>query len=273
MLLTIAGWLLWGLIALFSVGLLFSGNRDGGVRFMSRTQGLLLALGLVATVAFPISKFHLLWIFPVAFVTPMVIMQVRVANGMRHASSTTSQERVHEDAAQSESLESLQEKLAKAKRNLELLETPETIFAFGQICYDGDEVPQNYSEAAGWWKIAAEQGHTKAAHNLGLMYEEGKGVSQDFTEAANWYELAVRKGNPSSQNNLAALLETGQGINQDVVRAATLYNQAALNGDANGLPNLKRLTSDLEHAALNGDKEALIAFERVAAALRKETVE
>ena len=61
----IAGWMLWGFTALLSVGLVFSNHRDGGVRLMLRTQGLVLAIGLVATVAFPVSKFHLLWILPV----------------------------------------------------------------------------------------------------------------------------------------------------------------------------------------------------------------
>lgn len=75
---TIAGWTLWGLLALLSVGCILSGNRDLGVRFMMRTQGFVLALGLGATAALPISKFHLLWILPVAFVTPMFIMVGRV---------------------------------------------------------------------------------------------------------------------------------------------------------------------------------------------------
>src|SRR5687768_5303516 len=105
----IAGWILWGLIALLSIGLLFSGNRDSGMRFMLRTQGLVLAIGLAITLAFPISKFHLLWIFPVAFVTPMVILQFRVANAMRDAQSIISRQGIQQDFTQTESLENLQE--------------------------------------------------------------------------------------------------------------------------------------------------------------------
>jgi hypothetical protein len=71
---TIAGWTLWGLLALLSVGCVLSGNRDLGVRFMMRAQGFVLALGLAATAVLPISKFHLLWILPVSFVTPMFYM-------------------------------------------------------------------------------------------------------------------------------------------------------------------------------------------------------
>ncbi len=54
---------------------------------------------------------------------------------------------------------------------------------------------QNYTEAARWFRMAAEQGHTGAQTLLGTMYYEGKGVLKDRNEANKWY----RKSNePSS---------------------------------------------------------------------------
>ena len=44
----------------------------------------------------------------------------------------------------------------------------------------GNGVPQDYKEAVYWYQLAAEQEHSKAQYNLGLIYEKGKGVPQDY---------------------------------------------------------------------------------------------
>jgi len=248
---TIASWTLWGLTSLVCAGLLLCGHRDGGVRFMLRMQGLVLALGLLATVAFPVSKFHLLWIFPVAFVTPMVAMQIRVATNIRRVQVISSQQRSCDEPAPSESLESLQTELSEAKHELQLLENPETLFTLGHMAYEGDEVPQSYAEAAGWWKMAAEQNHVTAAHNLGLMYDEGEGVPQDFAEAAKWYRKAAEQGHAGSQNNLGTIFERGDGVARDEQQALSWYRKAAANGDANAVGNAERLQMGMKRDECN----------------------
>jgi hypothetical protein len=132
---------------------------------------------------------------------------------------------------------------------LNLLVDPETIFSFGQMSFDGDGVEQDYVAAANWFKIAAEQGHAKAQHNLALMYESGKGVLQDYSEAAKWYQMAAEQGNTSSQNNLGSLYETGDGVTQDRAIALEWYRRAADGGDTNAPENFKRLKPriELEH--------------------------
>ena len=37
----------------------------------------------------------------------------------------------------------------------------------------------NYTEAANWYRKAAEQGHANAQYKLGMCYENGRGVPQD----------------------------------------------------------------------------------------------
>ena len=44
-------------------------------------------------------------------------------------------------------------------------------------------VPQDDAEAVRWYRLAAEQGHSKAQYNLGLMNDTGEGVPQDGAEA------------------------------------------------------------------------------------------
>ena len=61
----------------------------------------------------------------------------------------------------------------------------------GDMHETGEGVPQNYAEAAKWYRLAAEQGDALAAAALGDMYASGRGVPQDHDEAERWYRLAV----------------------------------------------------------------------------------
>lgn len=47
-------------------------------------------------------------------------------------------------------------------------------------------VEQNYTEAAKWYRLAAEQGNFAAKRNLGLCYYNGQGVEQNYDEAQYW---------------------------------------------------------------------------------------
>ena len=49
---------------------------------------------------------------------------------------------------------------------------------------NGAGVPRDSTEAAEWYRHAADQGDAAAQCNLGLMYKNGTGVPQDFTDAA-----------------------------------------------------------------------------------------
>ena len=42
-------------------------------------------------------------------------------------------------------------------------------------------------------------------YNRALMYERGNGVPQDYTEAARWYRLAADDGDDAAQCNLGLL--------------------------------------------------------------------
>jgi len=63
-------------------------------------------------------------------------------------------------------------------------------FELGLMYFMGKVVPQNYVEAAKWYRLAAEQGHAKAQFNLGELYDLGLGVAQNYAEASKWYRSA-----------------------------------------------------------------------------------
>ena len=64
-------------------------------------------------------------------------------------------------------------------------------FMLGMIYEHGDRVPQDYEEAARWYRMAAEEDHPEAQRRLAHFYSVGLGVPQDDAEAAYWNERAA----------------------------------------------------------------------------------
>jgi TPR repeat protein len=71
---------------------------------------------------------------------------------------------------------------------------------------NGEGVPQDFTEAVKWWRLAADQGHAGAQCNLGVKYAQGTGVQQDFTKAARLFKLAAEQGNATAITNLPIIL-------------------------------------------------------------------
>jgi TPR repeat protein len=62
------------------------------------------------------------------------------------------------------------------------------------IIYElGLGLPQNYAEAATWFRKAADRGDSDAQVELGKMYLEGRGVPQNYVLAHMWFNLAAAK--------------------------------------------------------------------------------
>ena len=70
------------------------------------------------------------------------------------------------------------------------VEDPQAQYKRGTDYWYGSGVPQDYVEAANWFRKAAERGYADAQYRLAQMLAIGQGIRQDETEAANWY----RKG-------------------------------------------------------------------------------
>lgn len=58
---------------------------------------------------------------------------------------------------------------------------------------------RNYEDAVKSFKAGAEKGNVEALLMLGHCYQNGDGVEQDLSEAANWYRKAAETGDPRAQ--------------------------------------------------------------------------
>jgi Sel1 repeat len=96
----------------------------------------------------------------------------------------------------------------------------------------GEVVKLDYTQAAKWYRQAADQGHAGAQNALGELYEAGQGVTRDATEAAKWYRRAAEQGLAAGQYGLAVMYLTGNGVPKDDAEALKWYRQSADQGYA-----------------------------------------
>ena len=61
--------------------------------------------------------------------------------------------------------------------------SPEAQFNLGLKFANAKGAARDYAQAALWYRKAAEQGHTLAQLNLGVMYAEGQGMLSDKTHS------------------------------------------------------------------------------------------
>jgi Sel1 repeat len=59
----------------------------------------------------------------------------------------------------------------------------------------------NYIQAMRIWLFLAEQGDGPSQYDVGQMYHAGRGIPQNFVEAARWYRRAAEQGIPHAQLN------------------------------------------------------------------------
>ena len=136
-------------------------------------------------------------------------------------------------------------------------------FYLGEAYYYGKVLPQDFRQAAAWYRKAAEQGYPEAEASLGYLYHHGRGVPQDDIEAAHWYQKASAQGDASAQVELAHMYLFGIGVTRDSKQAAAWYTKAAEQGDALAQCNLGVLYYNGEGVPL--DYSESVQWYRIAA--------
>jgi TPR repeat protein len=108
----------------------------------------------------------------------------------------------------------------------------------GGMYASGRGVPQDDAEALRWYRKAADQGLALAQNNLGFMYANGRGVPQDYAKAVAWYRKGADQGLAEAENNLGGMYDTGRGVPHDDGEAVEFFRKAADQGLALAQANL-----------------------------------
>lgn len=93
-------------------------------------------------------------------------------------------------------------------------------------------------------QTAAEAGSTRAAFEMGAMYNSGRGVPKDTKEAVKWLKKAAKKGDPDAQFYLGVMYQKGRGVSKkDLKEALKWYQDAAEQGHVDAQFTLSNLHS------------------------------
>jgi TPR repeat protein len=87
---------------------------------------------------------------------------------------------------------------------------------------------KEFSLAVHYFGLAADQGNSKAQHELGKLFLGGW-VPRDEKKAVDFFRLAVEKGNNDARLSLAIMLLDGKGVEKNSAEAFRLLRLAAPN--------------------------------------------
>ncbi len=100
----------------------------------------------------------------------------------------------------------------------------------------GVGVARDVQKSLTLYEQAANAGHVKAMHNLGVLIAAGGvGGKPDYGKAIEWFQKAADHGLKDSQYNLGLLLAHGLGGPQDRVEAYKWFDLASQQNDAESL--------------------------------------
>jgi len=139
-------------------------------------------------------------------------------------------------------------------------------FAIGMIgtfYEEGLGVAKNETEAARWWKRAADKGDLGAQIKMGNAYMFGIGVRQDLAQGVKWYRMAAERGNPYAQYYLGEAFARGDGIPRNPQQAIQWWTKAAEQGQPDAQAELGYLY--LTGLMVGQDSEKGITLLRAAA--------
>jgi hypothetical protein len=131
-------------------------------------------------------------------------------------------------------------------------------FQLGKAYETGDGIPPDDTQAAAWYRKAAEQGNPAAENDLGRMYGTGRGVPKDEEEAVRWYHKAAKHGNPQAMFNLGVSYYNGEGVGTNEFTAYAWFLLARHAGDTAAEEAVNR------SAATMSKGETAAAFMRIA---------
>jgi TPR repeat protein len=117
------------------------------------------------------------------------------------------------------------------------LGTPDAMQHIAAMYEKGDELPQNYSEAAKWYRRAADMS-PEAGVRLAEMLIDGKSVPQDYGQAVTLCRSAAKKNYSPGQCCVGYLYQHGLGVEANPKEAAKWYREASTGGSRVAMTSL-----------------------------------
>jgi TPR repeat protein len=130
---------------------------------------------------------------------------------------------------------------------------------FGEACFLGKEIPQDYLAAMYWFLKASAQGCAEAQFFIGVMYDEGYGISKNVSVAMQWFVRSAENGCELAQvkvshNQITAGHRTAPKKPARNSDSGYTLGESQLNDD--GTPIQSDEVREIRFQALGGDMES-----------------
>ncbi|MEW6257027.1 MAG: hypothetical protein AB1592_13825 [Pseudomonadota bacterium] len=119
---------------------------------------------------------------------------------------------------------------------------------------------RNALEARRLYAWAAERGHVRAMHNLGVLATEGVDGQADWAGAVAWFRKAAQLGLADSQHNLGVIYARGLAGETDLVEAFKWFAVAAAQGDTSSARKRDEVARRTDAASLTRAQALAAAF-------------
>jgi clan AA aspartic protease (TIGR02281 family) len=120
---------------------------------------------------------------------------------------------------------------------------PEAQKRLGALNCQGWGIPKNVSECIRLYKLAAAGGDTQAEAAIGYRFILGDGIPANYDEAVRIGKSLSAKGNADGYVLLGMCNEFGAGVPKNLAEALRLYRQAAALGHPAGKQSAERLSA------------------------------
>ena len=119
----------------------------------------------------------------------------------------------------------------------------------------------DYTKAAYWYRLAADQGHAEAQYDLARLYADGQGVPKDETQAFKLVEMSAKQGYAPAATRLGWRYSTGRGVQKDEAQAFFWYTVAARHGERAAAKPRVDLAAKLPPAVVAAAEQKAVAWQ------------
>jgi len=153
-------------------------------------------------------------------------------NPTNNTQKETTAKQNHQSASAKKKNPQRQVALEHLKIQAEIGDT-ESQFILGRYYYIGDNgVEKDIPLAFQWFEKAANKGHARAQHFLGLRYQYALAAKENPRLAYQWFLKSATQGYSDAQYYVAKCYQRGYGVEKNIASALRWYQKSATQGDA-----------------------------------------
>jgi TPR repeat protein len=140
----------------------------------------------------------------------------------------------------------------------------------GWLPIEGYGTATDFTKAAYWYRLAADQGHAEAQFDLARLYSDGKGVPKDQTQAFKLVQMSALQGYGPAAARLGWRYETGRGVEKDEAQAFFWWTVAARHGEKSAEKSRIELAGKLPPAVVAAAEQKAVVWQPTKPALAKK---